>query len=626
MEDKINVNVNSMMGLKSPISMSFLNGGNITIPGEYGGYVIASGCGSGKTTIIKELIKTQRYLGVIYSAYTIRECNEMYEYCKNLYISEGIEDKLKDEVIVLHSDYRSEGTNNNLWRNNPKKLLYIPIIICTHHKLLNEVPELLFRYRGMPINIEDLSPQQRALAEMNPADYDSNLVYLPRQLVLIDELPVCDSMKIKIDKLVIKQLGFKRTYEGIYNGEKRQLPYYPIIYDKAPGFRMLKNQYEFELQDKNKFIKGNDEISKIKLDNILGIIYDNYYKLIDKIKEEEKIDEKSRPDTLDIVYNASSLVISNLGTRIILFDGTGDLTFVDSKRFKLLTFPNKYNSPINLTKLEYNLKRYQKPNSDENEIKELLECNILKLKGIIDNNPEGTLIITWKNLKEDNYRITKGTLDITNTLLNENFSLPEYYKKRLEQLGVTNPFEVIHYMSGLDKATNLYRDFSTIVFLGEFHVPGYVVSEFNCDYSCNTNSENYLTYQLVQAVCRTRIRKHSGELINIYYTNDWNEMSIDNLINYISYNKVIKKDTSLDFIKPKWRNQCKKLMEISEEFRKMIEIKEGGEVTLALSEIYEAIPMTYKEVRVYYPLINYFRKLGIEITIKTNSNNKGYKS
>ena len=290
---------------------------------------------------------------------------------------------------------------------------------------------------------------------------------------------------------------------------------------------------------------------------------------------------------------------------------------MDSKRFKLLTFPNKYSSPINLTKIEYSLKRYQKPDSNEGDIRELLEDNVSKLKEIIDNNPEGTLIVTWKNLKSDEYRITKGTLNITNNLLNENFSLPEYYKKRLEQLGVTNPFEVIHYMSGLDKATNEFRSFSSVVFLGEFHVPEYVVSEFNCDYSCNTNSENYLTYQLVQAVCRTRIRNHRGEGINIYYTEDWNEKSIDNLISYISSNKVIKKDTSLDFIKPKWRNQCKKLMEISEEFRDLITYKLNGEVKFTLDEMYEVIPMQERKVKSYYPMINYFRKLGIEITIES---------
>ena len=536
----------------------------------------------------------------------------MYEWIKELYISEGISNDLEDDVIVLHSDYRSEGTDNNLWRNNPEKLSRKAIIICTHYKLLNEFPELLIRYRRNPINYEDISYTQRAT--MNVPELNENgelIVYQPRQLILIDELPTCNSMSIKVNRSIIRLIGYKRTYlTKDRNGNTISLPVDPVIYDR-PGFRFMESQYDNEVSDSLKFIKGADSLSTFKKKMILSIIYDNYDELIKRGEDEIKIE-----------YNASNLVATNsMNTRIILFDGTGDLTFVDSKRFKLLTFPNKYSSPINLTKIEYNLKRYQKPDSNEGDIRELLEDNVSKLKEIIDNNPEGTLIVTWKNLKSDEYRITKGTLNITNNLLNENFSLPEYYKKRLEQLGVTNPFEVIHYMSGLDKATNEFRSFSSVVFLGEFHVPEYVVSEFNCDYSCNTNSENYLTYQLVQAVCRTRIRNHRGEGINIYYTEDWNEKSIDNLISYISSNKVIKKDTSLDFIKPKWRNQCKKLMEISEEFRRMIEIKEGGRATFTLSEMYKSIPMSRKEVERYYPMINYFRKLGIEINIIVDKEN-----
>lgn len=190
---RINVTSDICCNLNT-IDMEFLNGGKIIIPSKYDGYVIASGCGSGKTTIIKELIRTQRYTGILYSASTIKECNEMYEWVKELYISEGIEDELEEDVIVLHSDYRSEGTNNNLWRNNPEELSRKVIIICTHYKLLNEFPELLIRYRRNPINYDDISYTQRAT--MNVPELNENgelVVYQPRQLILIDELPTCNS-------------------------------------------------------------------------------------------------------------------------------------------------------------------------------------------------------------------------------------------------------------------------------------------------------------------------------------------------------------------------------------------------------------------------------------------------
>jgi type IV secretory pathway ATPase VirB11/archaellum biosynthesis ATPase len=38
------------------MKLDFLNG-TIIVPDEYGGYVVASGCGTGKTTAIKQIIK-----------------------------------------------------------------------------------------------------------------------------------------------------------------------------------------------------------------------------------------------------------------------------------------------------------------------------------------------------------------------------------------------------------------------------------------------------------------------------------------------------------------------------------------------------------------------------------------
>jgi hypothetical protein len=66
-------------------------------------------------------------------------------------------------------------------------------------------------------------------------------------------------------------------------------------------------------------------------------------------------------------------------------------------------------------------------------------------------------------------------------------------------------------------------------------------------------------------------------------------------------------------------------MEISEEFNNLITRNLNGEVKFSLDDLYRIIPMTYKESRKYYPMVNYFRKLGIEIIIETKSHNKGHK-
>ena len=119
-EIKVNIPEVKLPGIPE-INIKFLNG-EITIPARNKGYVIASGCGSGKTTAIREIIRERYNYGIVYSAFTIEECNEMYKYCRT-FIPEN-------DIIILHSNYNDEGVDNNLLRNNPDKLADKKVIIC----------------------------------------------------------------------------------------------------------------------------------------------------------------------------------------------------------------------------------------------------------------------------------------------------------------------------------------------------------------------------------------------------------------------------------------------------------------------------------------------------------------
>lgn len=138
----------------------FLNGDINLDCRKYGAYAIDPGCGVGKTTLIKELIKYRWMEGILYVAATIKELDEMYEYCKTLsesgfeYVNENgklvstVELKL-DDILVLHSDYSKEGTDKDLWKNHPEDIAKKKIVLCTQSKLLNEPFHLLVDYQFM---------------------------------------------------------------------------------------------------------------------------------------------------------------------------------------------------------------------------------------------------------------------------------------------------------------------------------------------------------------------------------------------------------------------------------------------------------------------------------------------
>lgn len=602
--NNINVTLDPhIVGVPPRIKMDFLNG-TITIPNYYGGFVVAPGCGSGKTTAIKQLIEKEYHYGVLYAAATIGECNLMYQFCRTLINGTSLKD---EDIIVLHSDYRSEGTDENLWRNNPNALADKKIIICTHYKLLNEMPELLTNYTHNMVRRVDLSPQKRAMFSFNRDGVD----YLPRQLILVDEVPTCGSLNVKISKSILKNLGTIDHEKSIGpDGKVTAIAKRPITRIPFESFEDVKEVYEDIVTDdkSSALFKGNDALTNLKTELILGIIHDNYVEL-----------STEESDDLRVTYSLADLVLQGMKSRVIIFEGTGDLTFTNSSRFELLTYRDKYNSPIEVSKI-HDLMNISRKESNPQVVKSWLDSSVEVLSRIISDCSK-TLIITWMNMKPQESR--ESTLSVESLSLNEELKIPDYLTKKLESLGLVSGvnFNVIHYQSGMDKATNKFIDCDSIVFLGEFHVPNYVVGDFNDLYKCRTSVENFTLYQLVQAVCRTRIRLHNKSLVKIYYTDDWSDNLMSTMIDYISSGNVpstkgiVSIGSELSFIKNKWRPEVNWLMTYDPQVRESIVSMEKYEVKVDLDVIYDAFPKSKKEVSAYWSLMRYLESLGITLTI-----------
>ena len=284
-----------------------------------------------------------------------------------------------------------------------------------------------------------------------------------------------------------------------------------------------------------------------------------------------------------------------------LFDGTGDLTFENSLRFNVRTVRNKYNSPIEYIKIKNSIGRYHRESSlisNQDEIKRLLDENITRMINIINENDK-VLFLVWKNFKLKSSVKRTDSINISETIFNNDFLLADYYSHKIcENLGVqytgnkrikynNKEFSIIHYQSGLDKATNEFRDYNSIVLFGNFLVPEDAVVNFNKMYDCSTSYLKFTTYQLTQSICRTRIRKHKGESIRIYYTNDWDDnyimylnMYLTNSVNWMDINKIndtgilsisdkvrLSDDVLIDNIQNKWRKDLKSLIEYDDNIR-----------------------------------------------------------
>ena len=274
---------------------------------------------------------------------------------------------------------------------------------------------------------------------------------------------------------------------------------------------------------------------------------------------------------------------------------------------------------------------FRTENDFRNYYKRLTDNIDIQINNISDiiKNGHRVLIITWKNLKVKNEARGVPISEFDS----REIEYIDHLKNKLNKLGHLEyiDYSIIHYQSGLDRATNEFREYDSVYFLGEFHVPDEVVYQFNQDYRVNTDRDNYTLYQLVQAICRTRIRLHNMSPVDIYFTSDWDDNIITKLRNYLGTGDISEvRDTTLNHIKPKWRPVVELFSSLSSEFKDAIEIEgKTCRIEFTLDEIWdltrEVLPVNRKQVESYYSMIRYLRRFGIEIVVKSTAKSLGFK-
>lgn len=123
-------------------------------------------------------------------------------------------------------------------------------------------------------------------------------------------------------------------------------------------------------------------------------------------------------------------------------------------------------------------------------------------------------------------------------------------------------------------------------------------------------------------------------IVNFIQSNPYNEFKVDysglieeyeeyrrNLIGNLD--RVSDEDYSdLDFIRNKWRKAIKILDNYDNNLIKSIKSEDLYSLNINLDIIFDIIPMSIKEVRKYFPLINYLKTLGIELNITSRKKYK----
>lgn len=620
------------------IRFKFLNG-SILLPYKYGGYVIAPGCGAGKTTAIKDLIRQKYSKGILYTASTIDECNLMYEYCKELVSEVNDPKKLTlDDIVVVHSG-GGEGVDNSKWRSNPNLLADKKILICTHHKLMNEYLPYLTRttFNKVIVDNRNISVFRRAFDEFEDTP---TVRSRPREYILIDEVPTNSSIEYEVNKDMIDLLAHREvTYGRVTDELTGEL----VLRTKEINFLKPLDYSEMSMMfDRMKsIVPVRTNGSKKSAEEISDVVASSIYENFNELARIEKGDKKV------LSYSISDFITEHLKSYVYVFDGTGDITFGKTseeiaeeavmgvhKFTAFTTGSKKYNSPITIGTIDFDITR-SLDTTDEKKISEIVD----KVQEVILKNKK-TLVITWKNFRKGKSSESSDLKVITDEI-NENCRLTSMYESALYSRGLTpDQFSIIHYQSGKDKATNDYMDYDSILFLGEFHVPNYVVSKFNDTFRCKCTPFRYQLYQVIQAICRTRIRKHKGLPINVYFSSDWNTQLMNAVKLYLDagadpitiggVTKGVKTLISsgvdgsiLSLVTEKWRSDISALMTACPALKVHLEQVLTGKIldpialTFKLSEIKDICPRKKVEINSYRKLIEYLRSKSVVLEISS---------
>lgn len=458
--------------------------GEIDVPDKYGGYLVSSRQGSGKTESIKSLIRQKYDDGILYCVDTNEELGKMYDWIICELVNSASCDLEFDDVMIVSSDSRWSHFFD-IYKNNPGILPNKKVILITHVRFWTDLINYFLIYK----------PKD----EVEPFDGDfSSLMSREdlRKYVVFDETPTFINPFVEFDRTLLGVFG-KIDGEGkIVCRDKDELE---LFYDT------------FIRGTDNDFFKRNCKIDRIKRNVVLNLIPKHY--------DSWMLSDKGTSKKVGITFNPVDLCPGNVTMKnyILVFEGAVDILLRGSSCFRLLDVKEKYNTVTDFTKLEFDVKRKA---VDEVKLNSFLD-NIAKLM------TKPTLVVCWKDINGNEE--SPGVSSYANRI-----------KEELARRNVNQSlFHVTYYGATDNKSTNMYRDMEQIILVGDWNLPNTEAAKIRKAYGTKTDSQAHKDWFFSQLITRIGIRKHiEGERYTVFYTDDFNPDFISRMDSYFNRNKI----------------------------------------------------------------------------------------
>ena len=344
-----------------------LSTGVIDVPDDNGGYIISSGCGSGKTESIKSLIRQKYNSGILYCVDTRDELGKMYDWIlANLVNRElGYGDILRESDVMIISSDKERSSFLNQYRDNPEILMEKKIILITHVRFWTDLINYFLIYRPQ-VPVDSFDGDFRKL--MVRPDL--------RRYILFDETPTFIRPFVEFDRTILGVFSKTDDTGNITCMSPEEIGIYYA---------------HFIRNTRNDLFNQSYRINRIKRDVALNLIpkyYDSWM--------------LSDSDKAGITFYPVDLCPLGvyINTHVLIFEGAGDLLFKDSRNFRLLDVDRKYNCVTEFRKIDFGLFRR---NLNPRRFDEFTTRIAMLI-----NKP--TLVVCWKDINGSPKKTFEGAI------------------------------------------------------------------------------------------------------------------------------------------------------------------------------------------------------------------------
>ncbi len=533
------------------------------VPYDGGGYILATGCGVGKSTSINSLVKLFDADGFVIFEKSQVECDEV----KAKLIEAGV---AAADIKVLHAN--SSGYDTLL--KDPESVTQHRVLIMSSIQLYQGfLPAMLAYDGGARVNLESYIYDTPKLMRSDQV----------RRFVLIDEAPSFIKPFNHFDGIEltnnISTFSLSCDFSGVElpeGGFLNPLPY-PLM-----------EQFYFSRVRKssNKLFDANNALSRFKAKEVLRYIEDNFADIHAK-------------NSVDIYHNLNDLIVAASKCNIYIFDATGAiLSNYKCSRFKLIENNDKnYSSPIQFEKFTMTTDRWQLQSraTEETIINEITTMSD-ELERQINSISGKLLIVTWlyMALRDSNPENESKKIDIISQLDTE-----------LQRRSLGDRYSIIYFGSKDDKATNRFSAYEAVTFLGNWKTGTANVKLVNRNLGIKSTELQHRTAGMVQTICRLRIRNHTGEAIKVFYSSDIDDELMSEVFKHFVQNSDDGvKITGVPIFTPdnrdfRWIRQLSVLCNYDSSLFAHIQTLSSYTLSISLSEILKLIPMKEQRSRAY---------------------------